>query len=74
MMLLDIYIISYTGGGSSDSVTVSGGSTNERLLTGLTNGESTPYLSWPHQQGSPVVGVEVMDVALGEYKQCLNAT
>ena len=29
------YIISYTGGGSSDSVTVSGGSTDERLLTGL---------------------------------------
>ena len=29
------YIISYTGGGSSGSVTVSGGSTDERLLTGL---------------------------------------
>ena len=32
------YVISYTGGGSSDSVTVSGGSTDERLLTSLTNG------------------------------------
>ena len=32
------YTISYTGGGSSDSVTVSGGSTDERLLTGLQNG------------------------------------
>ena len=29
------YIISYTGGGSSDSVTVSGGSTGNYLLTGL---------------------------------------
>ena len=29
------YTISYTGGGSSDSVTVSGGSTDERLLTDL---------------------------------------
>ena len=29
------YIISYTGGGSSDSVTVSGGSTDNYLLTGL---------------------------------------
>ena len=29
------YIISYTGGGSSDSVTVSGGFTNEKVLTGL---------------------------------------
>ena len=29
------YIISYTGGGSSDSVTVSGGSADNYLLTGL---------------------------------------
>ena len=29
------YVISYTGGGSSDSVTVSGGSTDYYLLTGL---------------------------------------
>ena len=29
------YTISYTGGGSSDSVTVSGGSTDIYLLTGL---------------------------------------
>ena len=29
------YTISYTGGGSSDSVTVSGGSTGNCLLTGL---------------------------------------
>ena len=29
------YTISYTGGGSSDSVTVSGGSTDNYLLTGL---------------------------------------
>ena len=33
------YTISYSGGGSSDSVTVEGGSTNSHTLTGLTNGE-----------------------------------
>ena len=34
------YTISYTGGGSSDSVTVSGGSTDNYLLTGLQNGDT----------------------------------
>ena len=34
------YTISYTGGGSSGSETVSGGSTNSYTLTGLTNGET----------------------------------
>ena len=34
------YIISYTGGGSSDSETVSGGSTDNYLLTGLVVGAS----------------------------------
>ena len=32
------YTISYSGGGSSDSVTVDGGSTNSHTLTGLQNG------------------------------------
>ena len=34
------YTISYTGGGSSDSETVSGGDTNNYTLTGLTNGQT----------------------------------
>ena len=34
------YRIDYSGGGSSDSVTVSGGDTNSHTLTGLTNGET----------------------------------
>ena len=34
------YIISYTGGGSSGSETVSGGDTNSYTLTGLTNGQT----------------------------------
>ena len=34
------YNISYTGGGSSDSVPVSGGSTDNYLLTGLQNGDT----------------------------------
>ena len=34
------YRISYTGGGSSGSETVSGGDTNSYILTGLTNGET----------------------------------
>ena len=34
------YTISYTGGGSSDSMTVSGGSTDNYLLTGLQNGDT----------------------------------
>ena len=34
------YTVSYTGGGSSGSVDVSGGDTNSHNLTGLTNGET----------------------------------
>ena len=34
------YTISYTGGGSSSSETVSGGDTNSYTLTSLTNGET----------------------------------
>ena len=34
------YTISYSGGGSSDSVTVDGGSTNSHTLTGLSGGET----------------------------------
>ena len=34
------YTISYTGGGSSGSETVSGGNTMSHILTGLTNGQT----------------------------------
>ena len=34
------YRIDYSGGGSSDSQTVSGGDTSSYTLTGLTNGET----------------------------------
>ena len=34
------YTISYTGGGSSGSETVSGGNTMSHTLTGLTNGQT----------------------------------
>ena len=34
------YRISFTGGGSSDSVDVSGGNTNSHTLTGLQNGQT----------------------------------
>ena len=34
------YIVSYTGGGSNGSETVSGGDTNSYTLTGLTNGQT----------------------------------
>ena len=61
------YTISYTGGGSSDSVTVSGGSTDERLLTGLVNGGIYTISIMATSTGFPSSGsVEVMDVALGE--------
>ena len=60
------YIISYTGGGSSDSVTVSGGSTDERLLTGLVNGGIYTISIMATSTGFSSGSVEVMDVALGE--------
>ena len=34
------YRISFTGGGSSDSVDVSGGDTNTQIVSGLQNGET----------------------------------
>ena len=34
------YTISYTGGGSNDETTVSGGNTMSHALTGLTNGQT----------------------------------
>ena len=55
------YTISYTGGGSSDSVTVSGGSTDNYLLTGLQNGDSytISIIATSQQFPSDAVVVEI---------------
>ena len=59
------YTISYTGGGSSDSVTVSGGSTDERLLTGLQNGATYTISIMATSTGLPSRSVMVMDSDIG---------
>ena len=63
------YIISYTGGGSSDSVTVSGGSTDERLLTGLVNGGIYTISIMATSTGLSSGSVVVMDVRLGKFRE-----
>ena len=63
------YIISYTGGGSSDSVTVSGGSTDERLLTGLVNGGIYTISIMATSTGLSSGSVVVMDVRLGKFHE-----
>ena len=60
------YIISYTGGGSNDSVTVSGGSTDNYLLTGLTNGHRYTISIVATLNGSSSESVMVMNV-LGKF-------
>ena len=59
------YTISYTGGGRNDSVTVSGGSTDERLLTGLHNGATYTISIMATSTGLPSRSVMVMDIGLG---------
>ena len=60
------YIISYTGGGSSDSVTVSGGSTDNYLLTGLVMEASyTISIVATSQHNLPSDAIE-LQVTLGE--------
>ena len=61
------YVISYTGGGSSGSVIVSGGSTDERVLTGLVNGGIYTISIMTTSTGFPSGSVEVMDVRLSKY-------
>ena len=46
------YTISYTGGGSSGSETVSGGNTMSHTLTGLTNGQKLHHIHCSHNQQS----------------------
>ena len=59
------YIISYTGGGSSDSVTVSGGSTDNYLLTGLVMDASYSISIAAHSRHFSSHAVE-LQVTLGE--------
>ena len=67
------YIISYTGGSSSESVTVSGGSTDNHLLTGLQNGGTyTISIVAPSTANvAPSESVVAVDVPLG-ISQCLQ--
>ena len=57
------YIIS-GGGGSNDSVTVSGGSTDNYLLTGLTNGHHYTISIVATLNGASSESVMVMNVSL----------
>ena len=59
------YTISYTRGGSSDSVTVSGGSTDNYLMTGLVMGASYTISIIATSQHFSSRAVE-LQVALGE--------
>ena len=64
------YTISYTGGGSSDSVTVSGGSTDNYLLTGLVM-EASYTISIVATQQLPSDAV-VVEITLSEEKTYSN--
>ena len=64
------YTISYTGGGSSDSVTVSGGSTDNYLLTGLVV-EASYTISIVATQQLPSDAV-VVEITLSEKKTYSN--
>ena len=61
------YTISYTGGGSSDSVTVSGGNTETHILEGLTNGAIYTISIVATLDGSSSESVMVMNVRLGKF-------
>ena len=62
------YVISYTGG-SSGSVSVSGGSTEQRLLTGLRNGGIYTISIMATSTGLSSGSVEVMDVRLCKFHE-----
>ena len=61
------YIISYTGGGGSDSVTVSGGSTETHILEGLMNGVIYTISIVATLDGSSSTSVMVMNIGLGKF-------
>ena len=60
------YTISYTGGGSSGSETVSGGDTNSYTLTGLTNGQTYTISIVATSNNLPSDTVTAMAVGLGK--------
>ena len=68
------YIISYTGGGSSDSVTVSGGSTDSYILSGLMNGATyaISITATSTANAAASESVVAVDVPLGILCQCLR--
>ena len=63
------YIISYTGGGSSDSVDVDDGSTEERVLSNLVNGGIYTISIMATSTGLSSGSVVVMDVRLRKYHE-----
>ena len=65
------YTISYTGGGSSDSVTVSGGSTDNYLLTGLVMEASYTISIIATSQQFPSDAV-VVEITLSKKKDILK--
>ena len=68
------YGITYTGGGSSDSVAVDGGNTNTHTLMGLTNGETyTISIAGTSSPDAMLhVPLSVGDVALGTASQVIE--
>ena len=63
------YRISYSGG-SSDSVDVSGGSTNTHTLTGLVNGASYTISIVGTSLRYYSDAIQVMNIGLGKYIVC----
>ena len=61
------YTISYTGGGSSDSVTVDDGNTETHILEGLMNGGIYTISIVATLDGSSSTSVMVMNVGLGKF-------
>ena len=60
------FSISYAGGGSSESVSVAGGSTDSHTLTGLANGETYSIsIAGTSTNGLPSVSIEASPLGLG---------
>ena len=66
------YTISYTGGGSSGSETVSGGDTNSYTLTGLTNGQTYTISIVATSNNLASDTVTAMAVGLGKSNSSFN--
>ena len=66
------YTISYTGGGSSGSETVSGGDTNSYAMTGLTNGQTYTISIVATSNNLASDTVTAMAVGLGKSNSFFN--